>query len=283
MKPAVFVGSSVEGLKIAYAVQTELQHDAEVTVWSQGIFRLSVATLDNLLDALNKSDFGIFVFSPDDAVQTRDSSFLATRDNVILELGVFIGRLDKRRNFIVMPEGMTDFHLPTDLLGITPASYDAHRSDGNLQAALGPACYSIRKMIADLGSLKRNSPIPANVGDWPDDKYYHFRVQNMLAGVGNPPINPEFKFNQRVGALNNIAAYLANGQKFQLDGVSLSGYDIHRGFVKFSVLCSKSPASKSELKGADATKIDQYWNELRAREDFDDITSELTITDRFAN
>lgn len=46
---------------------------------------------------------------------------------------------------------MEDLHLPSDLLGLTPATFIPDRQDGNLVAALGPACSRIRRAMARLG------------------------------------------------------------------------------------------------------------------------------------
>jgi len=155
-KPKIFIGSSVEGLNIAYAVQQNLTHDAEITVWDQGVFELSQTTIESLVLVLEKSDFAIFVFSPDDITRIRKKEYQTVRDNVIFELGMFIGKLGRNRSFIIMPDKPV-FHIPTDLLGVTPGKYDTSRTDGSYQAATGPVCHQIRTQIKKVGLLQTMS------------------------------------------------------------------------------------------------------------------------------
>ncbi|MGM0582990.1 MAG: TIR domain-containing protein [Bacteroidota bacterium] len=153
-KSRIFIGSSVEGLDIAYAIQENLEFSAEVTIWDQGIFELTSTALDDLIKTLEKSDIGIFVFSPDDISKIRNKEYKTTRDNVIFELGLFIGYLGKNRVSFVIPRGIKDFHLPTDLTGITPGFFTPNRKDDNLRAALGPYCSQLKKVIEKATIIK---------------------------------------------------------------------------------------------------------------------------------
>jgi predicted nucleotide-binding protein len=144
MRAKMFIASSVEGRAVADAVQTLLERDADSTIWYQGFFELFKSTLEELIGSLDKWDFGVFVFSADDILKLRDQTYYAVRDNVLLELGLFIGRLGKSRALIIRPRD-PDLRIPSDLIGLTSATYDASR--GELEAALGPACTQIRKHI----------------------------------------------------------------------------------------------------------------------------------------
>jgi hypothetical protein len=157
MQPRIFIGSSVESLEIAYAIQTNLDRAAEITVWDQGVFDLSASALTTLLKQLDNSDYGIFIFRPEDIATLRGETKNVVRDNVLFEMGLFIGRLGNDRVFFVIPDDVKDFHLPTDLSGITPGRYKPGRSDGNLVAALGAFSSQVRRQIS--GFINHNASI----------------------------------------------------------------------------------------------------------------------------
>jgi Predicted nucleotide-binding protein containing TIR -like domain len=155
MKPKIFIGSSVEGLSVAYSIQQNLTHDADVTVWDQGVFELSKTTIESLLEILGKSDFGVFVFNQDDISIIKKENKNVVRDNVLFEFGLFIGKLGRERVFFIIPSN-ADLHLPTDLVGITPGKYDPNREDKSLQAATGPVSHQIRLQVKKLGIISSN-------------------------------------------------------------------------------------------------------------------------------
>ncbi len=145
----MFIGSSVEGLTVANALQALLDHDAEVTVWSQGVFGPSSGSLESLVQMAPTFDFAVLVLTPDDVVTKRDKIKNSPRDNVLLELGLFIGTLGRERTYFVHPRA--EIELPSDLAGIAPLTYEASRSDKNVQAAVGLAATSIRTQLQRLG------------------------------------------------------------------------------------------------------------------------------------
>ena len=144
--PSVFIGSSSEGLDVAREIELQLQRDAITTIWKDGVFGLGSGTLESLMNALDQFDFAVIVLSPDDLTDSRGRSFASPRDNVIFELGLFMGRLGRSRVFIVH-EHDANLKLPSDLAGITVSSY---RRRNNLAAALSPASTPIIKAIRAL-------------------------------------------------------------------------------------------------------------------------------------
>lgn len=155
-KPTLFIGSSSEGRPVAEAIQLLLNDDADVTVWNQGVFQLSKGYFESLCEALEEFDFAVLVLTPDDVTRSRKQQESAPRDNVVFELGLFTGKLGRERSYFVY-DSDSDLKLPSDLLGVSAATYRLHDS-GNLQAALGATCTRIRQRLRELGPLSR--PVP---------------------------------------------------------------------------------------------------------------------------
>lgn len=126
-KPMVFIGSSSEQLERVKLIK-ELIIDSGIDVksWDENdLFSLSESTLDELIEILENYDFALFYISGDDKLESRGTTFSQPRDNVILELGMAIGALGKKRSFILVEEDSKP-NLPTDLKGVTylPISFD---------------------------------------------------------------------------------------------------------------------------------------------------------------
>ena len=108
--------------------------------------------MEQLEEQISMADFGVLVCTQDDRIVNdgRGVDTLAPRDNVILELGMCIGRLGRKRTFFVKPR-TRDLKIPSDLLGITPLDFDDEPDPASLSARLGHVCTEIRNLMRSLG------------------------------------------------------------------------------------------------------------------------------------
>jgi predicted nucleotide-binding protein len=79
---------------------------------------------------------------------------VTARDNVIFELGFFMGALGPERTFIVYSRDNSPT-LPSDLAGVTVATF-AERQDGNIDAAVGPASIQIKQAIEGILAVEED-------------------------------------------------------------------------------------------------------------------------------
>lgn len=155
----VFIASSSEGLDVATAVRRlllgELDQIAEVEPWTRA-FELSATYIESLEKVADQADFAVLVLTPDDVTTSRKKEKLSPRDNVVFELGLFMGGLGRERCYLVQ-EDRPDLKLPSDLLGVKSVTFK-RPENGDLKAALDAKCALIAERIAKLGIRYKVSP-----------------------------------------------------------------------------------------------------------------------------
>lgn len=149
-KPTCFIGSSTKGLLIGQYLQDGLKDYLNCTIWNQGVFGLSKGTLESLEDASQNFDFAILVVTPDDLVykKRRNRGASAPRDNVVFEMGFFMGSLGRRKTFLVC-ERADKLDLPSDLAGIVLAMFSTDE-DKSLSTSIAEPCLRIKEAIDEL-------------------------------------------------------------------------------------------------------------------------------------
>jgi hypothetical protein len=143
MAPRLFVGSSSEAKPFVAHLSSTLTDFCEVHPWFHSpVFTNMKSTLTQLLQATAFYDFALFILSPDDISISRGQRAHSIRDNVLFELGLFLGALGPDRTIGVMqqPEG-GNLKMPSDLFGIhlPRFSYKDHNSIVSAATKILPA------------------------------------------------------------------------------------------------------------------------------------------------
>lgn len=149
-KIRVFIISSVEALEVARIIQNALAHDDFVVrLWTNDVFKVASYALESLENEVDDSDFAIAIAHSDDMSLFRDQVWPAPRDNVVFELGLFMGRLGRKRAILMEPRE-EKVKLPSDLSGITTIPY-SYEPSKDAAARMAPACNVLRNHIKEWG------------------------------------------------------------------------------------------------------------------------------------
>jgi len=203
-----------------------LDYSADVVVWSQGVFGLSEGTLATLVQKLPSFDYAVLVLTPDDISISRGNANQTPRDNVLFELGLFMGVLGHERCFIVYDRGQ-DLKLPSDLAGVTPATYQKH-SSGDLIPSLGSASTQIEAAIIKLGVRRKTS----------EDVYIDATTQyRVIADLLEPASHQFFILMYEQGVLLRREEWMYFGvrQEYSLKEQKGMGH----GYFRINELCRK--------------------------------------------
>lgn len=144
-RPKIFIGSSTEAVEIAKALRKAVIKElhADVVDWNNSVFKPSLSNMESLEIIAPKCDFALMVLSGDDRISYRGEKLDAPRDNVIFELGYFMGVIGRTRSFFLVDGAK----IPTDLCGNT---YIDYKIKGN-KIFLSKAIQQLRSEIKNQG------------------------------------------------------------------------------------------------------------------------------------
>jgi hypothetical protein len=175
LRPKVFIGSSSQGYEIAEKVKDCLSVCGDCFLWKDGgVWEANRSTFDNLLRIVNYFDFGVFVATADDLTLTNNNIVIESRDNVILEMALFLGAVGKDKSFLLVEDGIK---LPSDFNGIYMPRFNR-----NSNSSINEACSAYTQKISEhyrLGFLSLYPTTALAIG------YYKNFVSGLVESVQN--------------------------------------------------------------------------------------------------
>ncbi|HAA17104.1 MAG TPA: hypothetical protein DCE41_37490 [Cytophagales bacterium] len=116
-KLRVYIGSSTEGSGVLQLVERVLDDQFDVRAWNRdNMFRPNENFLQSLLNVSKTVDYAVLIATKDDFLETRGVRVPSMRNNVLFEMGLFLGHLGQRNTFLLVEN---EVEIPLDLQGIT--------------------------------------------------------------------------------------------------------------------------------------------------------------------
>lgn len=261
--PEVFIGSSSEGETVARSIELHLHKYADVTIWKNGVFKPGISHLQSLLNALDRFDFAVLVLTPDDVLESRDDSYSSPRDNVVFELGLFMGRLGARRAFFVAEED-ENLKLPSDLDGISRLNY---RGREDMVAAVSPACTILIDEIKKQGKLASDKQSIITQDSQPTLSEPLTDAEKQLRLLAREFFKADFEGRQNAARLiSEMATQVPLDRVLLMSDSALPGERVAAGIALASHIEKDSAiASQSSVKLAITHGLDDSRSRVRFR------------------
>jgi hypothetical protein len=149
----------MEGLPLAQTVKESLSDHSEADLWKdESVFPIGEVALRTLEEHATRYDFAVIVMTPDDIGESRNSVSAIARDNLVFELGLFMGGIGAKRTLIICSD-RDGMRLPSNLNGLDIAFYHEAMVDSDVKKAVATACGQVRERLRVLGiSEGRRAP-----------------------------------------------------------------------------------------------------------------------------
>lgn len=131
--PKLFIGSSSEQKDVVNAFAQVLADSADCIPWflaDEFSSRASFSSFNALCEASQVYDFGLFILTPDDSLTHRRKKYKCPRDNVVFEMGLFIGNLGPERVLgVLQTVDKPPMKIPSDLLSVNMPRFTFDNED----------------------------------------------------------------------------------------------------------------------------------------------------------
>lgn len=197
----IFIGSSSESRHIVSKVLqiiSEIQPIGELTAvarpwYANDVFTLGDVAIETVEREAASSDLAIFIFADDDELTFRHNKYMCPRDNVVFEAGLFMGKLGRKKVFLLIPtkdavaNGLA-FKSLSDLAGLNVVVCDTRDLPGSFSREVvdkikGAIINAMEKDLRTDGSVSKVKKSPDLALFSPIKDYSKIIPKSLSGGV----------------------------------------------------------------------------------------------------